>query len=86
MRNFFQNWSYPKHAATVTCFYLGGAILVNTLFGKKVPKDEKSLKPTVVCKQMTKRQWIFNGILAAGYTFDMTATFAIIKKIRKKLA
>lgn len=84
MKNFLQNWNYPKHAVAVSSLYLGVAIFGNALLGKKVPKDEKSLCPAVMCKQMTKKQWILNGVLAACYSFDMSGTYIILNKFKKQ--
>lgn len=84
MKNFLKNWNYPKHAIAVTGIYIGVALIGNAVLGKKVAKDEKSLKPTVICKQMTKKQWIFSGLLASLYSFDMSGSYLILKKIKKQ--
>ncbi|WP_206459079.1 hypothetical protein [Anaerovorax sp. IOR16] len=84
MRNFLMNWNYKKHAATVSSFYLGLAILGNAFLGKKVPSDEKSMRPVTVCKQMTNKQHIFNGILTFCYSIDMTLSFLLLSYWKKQ--
>lgn len=84
MRNFLQNWNYKKHAAAVTGTYFVLAIVGNALFGKKVPEDEKTLNPAVVCKQITKKQWIFNGVLTGLYSIDMSLTYIILNHFKKQ--
>jgi len=84
MRNFLQNWNYKKHAAAVTGTYLVLAIVGNTFLGKKVPEDEKSLCPKTVCKQMTKKQWIFNGVLTGFYSIDMSVTYLVLNHFKKQ--
>lgn len=84
MRNFLQNWNYNKHAASVTSIFLGFAILGNAFFGKKIAEDEKTLCPITVCKQMTKKQWAFNGILAGAYLVKMSAGYVIVNHWKKQ--
>ncbi len=40
MKNFLDNWDYKKHAAAVTAFYLGTAIVGNAILGKKLRKTK----------------------------------------------
>ncbi|MBR0596372.1 hypothetical protein [Sinanaerobacter chloroacetimidivorans] len=84
MRNFLENWNYKKHAVTITGLYLGASILGNAFFGKKIPEDEKSLNPVAVCKKLTKKQWIFNGILTGMYCIDMSATYCVLNYFKKQ--
>lgn len=84
MSNFLQNWNYVKHAIAVSGFYLGTAIVGNAFLGKKVPEDEKSLCPLTVCKQMTKKQWVFSGILSGLYCIDMSVTYIVLKHFKKQ--
>ena len=84
MSKFVQNWTYPKHVMAVTGLYMAAAIIGNTLLGKKVPEDEKSLCPMEVCRQMTRKQWIFNGILSGCYTFDMSVTYLILNHFKNQ--
>jgi len=84
MRNFLENWNYKKHAVAVTGIYLGVAMIGNSFLGKKVPKDEKSYNPVTVAKQMTKKQWIFDGILFGCYSVDMSLTYCILKHFKKQ--
>lgn len=84
MKRFLENWNYKKHAAAVSAFYVGLAVIGNAFFGKKVAKDEKSLNPINIGKQMTTKQWIFNGILAGCYSIDMSATFCVLKHLKKQ--
>ncbi|MEG1929708.1 MAG: hypothetical protein RR131_01085 [Anaerovorax sp.] len=83
-KKFLQNWSYPKHATAVSGLYLGMATLGNAFLGKEVPADEKSLCPANICKQMTKKQWVFNGILTGLYAVDMSATYLILRHYKKQ--
>lgn len=84
MRNFLQNWNYAKHATAVTSLYLGLAIVGNAFFGKKIPEDEKSLCPVTMCKHMTKKQWIYSGVLTGLYSIDMSLTYIIINHFKKQ--
>ena len=84
MRNFLQNWNYIKHATAITSFYIGFAIVGNAFLGKKIPEDEKSLCPASVCKHMTKKQWIFGGILTGMYSIDMSLTYIGLKHFKKQ--
>lgn len=84
MRNFLENWNYKKHAAAVSGFYLGAAIIGNSFLGKKIPRDEKSANPVTVAKQMTKKQWIFDGILLGCYSLDMSLTYCILRHFKKQ--
>ncbi len=84
MSKFIQNWTYPKHAAAVTGIYTVIAMIGNTLLGKKIPEDERSLCPAEICRHMTKKQWIFNGIAVGCYAFDMSATYFILKHFKKQ--
>jgi hypothetical protein len=74
MKNFLENWDYKKHAAAVTAFYVGTAIVGNAILGKK----------DAACCSMTKEQKIFNGIMAGFYCFDMSGTYLILDKFKKK--
>ena len=84
MRNFLQNWNYKKHASAVSCIYMGIAIIGNAFVGKKIPEDEKSLNPKSISKQMTKKQWIFNGILTGIYCIEMSATYTLLRHYKKQ--
>jgi len=84
MRKFLENWNYKKHAVAVSSIYLGVALIGNAFFGKKVPKDEKSLNPVNVCKHMTTKQWIFNGIVTGLYSIDMSLTYCVINHFKKQ--
>ncbi len=84
MVRFLENWNYKKHALTVSSFYLGIAVIGNALLGKKVPKDEKSLSPINICRQMTVKQRVFNGIITGLFTIDMSLTYCIINHYKKQ--
>jgi len=84
MKRFLENWNYKKHAVAVSSFYLGVALVGHAFLGKKVPKDEKSLNPINVCRSMTKKQWIFNGVLTSLYSIDMSLTYFIINHFKKQ--
>ncbi len=84
MSKLIQNWTYPKHAAAVTGLYLAIAMTGNALLGKKIPEDEKSLCPTEICRQMTKKQRIFNAIISGCYAMDMSVTYLVINHFRKQ--
>ena len=84
MRKFLENWDYKKHAIAISSFYLGTAVIGNAFLGKKVPKDEKSLNPVNICRHMTTKQWVFNGILAGLYSIDMSLTYCIINHFKKQ--
>jgi len=84
MKNFLGNWDYKKHTIAVTAFYLGTAIVGNAFLKHKNQEDEKSPCPAAACYRMTKKQRIFNSILAACYSIDMSATYLILKHFKKK--
>ena len=84
MRKFLENWNYKKHAIAVSSLYLGIAVIGNAFFGKKISKDEKSLNPINISRHMTKKQWIFDGILTSLYSIDMSLTYCIINHYKKQ--
>ena len=84
MVRFLENWNYKKHAVAVSSFYLGVAVIGNAFLGKKVPKDEKSINPVTICKQLTTKQWIFNGVITGLYSIDMSLTYCIINHFKKQ--
>lgn len=84
MNHFLKNWTYPKHGAAVSGLYLGLGILGNAILGKPVAPDEKSCCPITICRQLTKAQRIFNGILAVCYAVDMSVTYLFIRRWKKQ--
>jgi hypothetical protein len=84
MSKFLQNWTYDKHAILVTSAYIGIATLGNALLGKRIPEDEKSLSPIQICKSMTKKQRVFNGIVCGCFAFDMSITYLVINHFKKQ--
>ncbi|MDF2655111.1 MAG: hypothetical protein K0R19_1585 [Bacillota bacterium] len=84
MRRFLENWNYKKHAVAVSSLYLGIAVIGNAFLGKKVSKDEKSLNPVNISRQLTKKQWIFNGILTGFYSIDMSLTYCVLNHFKKQ--
>lgn len=84
MRNFLMNWNYKKHAVSVSSIFFGLFILGNSFFGKPVPKDEKSYCPMTLCKQMTNKQHVFNGMLAVAYALKMTLGFFVVDHWKKQ--
>jgi len=84
MKSFLKNWDYKKHAAAVTAFYLGAAIVGNAILGSKGLEEVKPLSPDTACSKIAKRQKIFNGILAGCYSFDMSATYLILNQLKKR--
>lgn len=84
MRRFLENWNYKKHAAAVSGIYLGVALIGNAFLGETVSKDEKSLHPANICRHMTVKQWIFNGVLTGLYCIDMSLTYCVIKHFKKQ--
>ena len=84
MRNFLMNWNYKKHAVAMSSLYLGLAVIGNAIFGKRVPADEKSGNPAVVCRQMTNKQHIFNGLMSIGFALDMTLGYFILDHHKKQ--
>lgn len=83
-KNFLQNWNYPKHATAVSGLYLGAITIGNAFFGKKIAADEKSLCPSNICKHMTKKQWVFNGVVAGLYAADMSAAYLLLRHYKKQ--
>lgn len=84
MVKFLENWNYKKHALAVSSFYLGIAVVGNAFLGKKVPKDEKSFHPATICRQMTTKQRVFNGVIMGLYSIDMSLTYCIINHFKKQ--
>ena len=84
MRKFLENWNYKKHATAVTGIYLGVAVIGNALLGKTIPRDEKTMNPLTTAKQMTKKQWILDGILLGCYSLDMSLTYCILNHFKKQ--
>ena len=76
MINFLENWNYKKHAAAVTAFYAGTAILGNAFLDKKTPSTR--------CCRMTKKQRIFYGILGGMYSVDMSVTYLFLEHLKKQ--
>jgi len=84
MSKFIQNWTYPKHAAAVSGLYTAILMIGNSILGKKIPEDEKSMCPLEICRQMTTRQKIFNGIACGCFAFDMSVTYLILRHFKKQ--
>ena len=78
------NWDYKKHAAAVTAFYLGTAIVGNAILGKKTPKNIESNCSIANCCNTTKKQKIFNRMMAGFYCFDMSGTYLILDHFKKQ--
>lgn len=81
MRNFVKNWDFKKHVAAETMFYTSIAMIGNAFFKK--PAETKSNCPMTVCRNMPKKQRIFNGILFGCFLIDMTAGYCLLKKLKK---
>jgi hypothetical protein len=91
MNKFIQNWTYGKHALTVLCSYIAIATVGNAIITKDVPKDERfccSIKDCKeipkCCKEMPKKQKVFNAIVAGCCTFDMSVTYLVINHFKKQ--
>jgi len=85
MKELFKNWNYAKHACTVTTIYVAASIVGNLLMG--TPKKMKNVECCSVSKcvrQLSKKEKIFNAVVAGCYVFDMTATYGIIKLLQRK--
>lgn len=72
MLKFLRQWTYSKHAAAISSFYLGTALLGNTILAAK-------------SEHGGKKQKVFNGIVTGCYLVDMSATYLFLKAIQKRL-
>jgi len=85
MKEIFKNWNYAKHAGAVTGAYLLISVIGNLMLG--TPKKIKHVgitKPKKCICNLSKKEKIFNGIVAGCYIFEMSATYGIIKLIQRK--
>lgn len=85
MKEFFRNWNYAKHACAVTGLYVVVSTIGNLILGTpKKLKQAEIKRPKKCISSLSKKEKIFNGVVAGCYIFDMTATYGIVKLIQKK--
>ena len=88
MKEFLLNWNYKKHIIAELLFYGSIGVIGNSVLGKKSwgKLDKEKLKcPVKTCRQMTKKQKCFNCALLGCLAIDMTASYFLLKCIKKKL-
>ncbi|MFA7660286.1 MAG: hypothetical protein WCX60_03720 [Anaerovoracaceae bacterium] len=83
MKNFITNWTYRKHIVAETLCYASIALVGNAFFGKIPVKSEKSCYPIEVCKSMPKKQKAFNCMLISCMVVDFTASYFLLKGLKK---
>jgi len=83
MKNFIRNWDMKKHIATVTMFYSSVALVGNAFFKKNDLKISKHNCPMDVCKNIPKKQKIFNGILLGCFVVDLAGSYCLLKGLKK---
>ena len=83
MRNFIKNWNYKKHIAAEVMCYTSIALIGNAFFSKRSGRDEKSSCLIKTYKDMPKKQKCFNHILLGCFAVDMTASYFLLKVLKK---
>ncbi len=85
MKSIIKNWNYKKHALTVGTIYSAIAVTGNVLMHKKRRMSDASFDPVDYCRNMPKKQKIFNGLVVAFFLADMTLGYCAVKYVDKKL-
>lgn len=85
MREFLLKWNYKKQLVAELITYGSISAIVNTLLWKKRPVKKKLTSPKSVATQMPKKQKIFNMVLFGVFAADLTASFFLLKHLKKKL-
>ena len=86
MIKLLKNWNYKKHAVLVGSLYTGIAATGNALLHKSRRMSDESINPVDYCRNMPKKQKIFNGLVAAFFVADMTVGYCLVRRLGKKLA
>lgn len=86
MIKLLKNWNYKKHALAVVTVYSGIAVAGNALLHKRRRMNDESINPVDYCRNMPKKQKVFNGLVASFFLADMTLGYFLVKSLGKKLA
>lgn len=84
MKQFLLNWNYKKQFITEVLGYGCIALVGNSLLGKKEDPEANTKNPVKLVQQMPKMQKVFNGVLLGTMAVDMTASFLMLKWLKKK--
>jgi hypothetical protein len=83
MKNFIRNWDYKKHIAAEAMLYASMALVGNAFFAKGPGNGKKSSCLIEAYKAMPKKQKCFNHILLGCFAVDMTASYFLLKGLKK---
>jgi hypothetical protein len=83
MRNFIKNWNFKKHVAAETMFYTSIALIGNSFFGKNSNQESARKAPLAVCKTISKKQKVFNGVLLGCFLVDLAGGYCLLKGLKK---
>lgn len=85
MKNFIRNWDMKRQIAAVTMFYSLVALIGNSFFKKNNLnlKISKHNCPVGVCKNIPKKQKIFNGIVLGCFVVDLAGSYCLLKGLKK---
>lgn len=83
MKTFIKNWNFKKHIVAESMFYTSVAIIGNAFFKKPEKKDDVRDCPIVTCKNMPKKQKIFNCSLLSCFAVDLVAGYCLLKGLKK---
>jgi hypothetical protein len=84
MKQFLLNWNFKKQLITEILGYAALAIVGNSLFSKGSEEKPKTINPIATYQQMTKTQKYFNGALIGTFAVDLTASYLLLKWMKKK--
>ena len=83
MKNFIRNWDLKKHIAAETMFYTSIALVGNALLGSSEKRIDRKSCPVEACRNMPKKQKIFNCALLGCFAVDLIGGYCLIKGLRK---
>ncbi len=83
MKNFIKNWDLKKHIAAETMFYASMALVGNALLASGEKDDSKGFCPVETCRNMPKKQKIFNCALLSCFAVDLVGGYCLLKGLKK---
>lgn len=83
MKQFLLNWNYKKQLITEILGYASLAVIGNSMFSKGDEEKEKTINPVEAYQQMPKAQKYFNAALLGCFATDITASYLLLKWLKK---
>lgn len=83
MKTFVKNWNFKKHIAAESMFYASVALIGNAFFKKPEKIEGVRDCPLLACKNMPKKQKIFNCSLLSCFAIDLLAGYCLLKGLKR---